>query len=166
MNLKNKLKELGLALPDPPAAVANYQAVKQWDASGLLIVSGQLPIGEGGKLVAQGPVPSQTSLEEAKDAAGVCILRALAALDQHLGGQWTDVQQVLRVGVFVASDNDFIEQHRVADGASNLLISVLGEAIGKHARAAVGVTALPLGASVEVELMLAVKAPRPERNVD
>ncbi len=166
MKLQKQLEAVGLTLPNPPAAVANYQAVQEWEDRGLLWVSGQLPVGADGKLMAQGPVPSTTSLELAREAAATCVLRGVSALNEHLNGRWNDFEQVLRVGVYVASDATFIEQHRVADGASDLLVKLFGEVSGRHARAAVGVSNLPLGASVEVEMLVAVKPPPRQTDPD
>lgn len=151
--LHDKLKSLGLTLPPPPKAVAAY--VPAIRTGNLVIVSGQLPLVDG-KLSVTGPVPSNTSLDAAKQAAERCVLNALAAVDPLIDGDWSRLVRVVRVGVFVASDPGFTEQHLVANGASELLAMIFDEK-GRHARAAVGVPSLPLGASVEVEFMFEVK---------
>ncbi len=152
MNLHARLTELGLILPPAPKPVAVYvPAVRHGN---LLTISGQLPFCDG-KLIAIGRVPSQVSLEEAQIAARQCVLNALAIIDDHLAGDWSRFERIVRVGVFVACDDDFTQQPQVANGASELLGQVLGEA-GQHARAAVGVNALPLGSPVEVEMIVAV----------
>lgn len=153
MNLSEKLTQLGLTLPPPPKAVAAY--VPAIRTGNLVIVSGQLPLVDG-KLSVTGPVPSNTSLDAAKQAAERCVLNALAAVDPLIDGDWSRLVRVVRVGVFVASDPGFTEQHLVANGASELLAMIFDEK-GRHARAAVGVPSLPLGASVEVEFMFEVK---------
>jgi enamine deaminase RidA (YjgF/YER057c/UK114 family) len=123
--------------------------------SGKLVwVSGQLPFREGA-LTATGPVPSACSIDSAQQAARQCALNALAVAADAAGGL-DMIERVLRVGVFVQSDAGFTEQPKVANGASDLLQQIFGEA-GRHARAAVGNIALPLGASVEVELLVQVR---------
>jgi enamine deaminase RidA (YjgF/YER057c/UK114 family) len=148
-----RLQELGLTLPPPPKALAAY--VPTVRTGSLLFVSGQLPMRDG-VLRATGPVPSQTSIEDAAKAAEQCVLNALAAMLDALQGDWSRLIRIVKVGVFVQSDPGFGGQPTVANGASELLVSLLGEA-GKHARAAVGVNALPLHASVEVELIAEIR---------
>lgn len=153
MNIHHQLADLGLTLPPAPKAVAAYvPAVRTGD---LVIVSGQLPL-EDGKLTVTGPVPSSVSLEAAQAAARRCVLNALAAVDPLIDSDWSRLVRVVRVGVFVASDPGFTDQHLIANGASELLFEVFGEP-GRHARAAVGVPSLPLGASVEVEFTFQVR---------
>lgn len=153
MNLPSKLASLGLSLPPAPKAVAAYlPAVRAGD---MVYVSGQLPM-EDGQLTVAGPVPGSTSLEAAQAGALRCVLNALAAVDPLLEGDWSRLVRVVRVGVFVASEPDFTEQHLVANGASELLAEIFGEQ-GRHARAAVGVPCLPLGAAVEVEFVFEVQ---------
>jgi enamine deaminase RidA (YjgF/YER057c/UK114 family) len=118
-------------------------------------VSGQLPF-QDGKLIATGSVPSKTSIEAAAAAARQCVLNGLAVLADAAGGL-DRIHKIIRVGVFVCSDAGFTEQPKVANGASELLQQIFGEA-GRHARAAVGNIALPLGASVEVELLAEISS--------
>jgi enamine deaminase RidA (YjgF/YER057c/UK114 family) len=152
MDLHATLSTLNLTLPPAVKPVAAYIPAREVD--GRVYLSGQVPMKDG-KLLATGPVSSAVSLERAQAAAAQCVLNALAALDAHLQGDWSRFVQVVRVGVFVASDNSFTDQPKVANGASDLLVKVFGEA-GRHARAAVGVNVLPLGASVEVEMIVEV----------
>jgi len=154
MDIRAKLAELGLALPPPPSAVADYVPAKVVGDS--VLVSGMLPM-RAGELIAAGRAPGDVSIEAAQGAARQCVLNGLAAVDPVIDGDWSRVAGVSRVGVFVASEPGFHEQHKVANGASGLLREVFGDA-GRHVRAAVGVTALPLGAVVEVELAFAVRA--------
>lgn len=151
--LQDKLAELKLTLPEAPKAVAAY--VPAVRSGNLVIVSGQLPL-EAGKLTVTGPVPSATGLEDAQKAAGQCVLNALAVLGTVIDNDFSRLVQVVRVGVFVASDTGFTDQHLVANGASELLTKLFDEK-GRHARVAVGVPCLPLGASVEAEFMFEVK---------
>lgn len=152
-NLRARLTALQLTLPPPPAPVASYLPGVQ--AGDMVFVSGQLPMKEG-QLLASGPVPSTVGIEQAQAAARQCVLNALAIIDTGLGGDWTRFLHAVRLGVFVRSEDDFTQQHVVANGASDLLVEIFGDR-GRHARAAVGVNALPLGASVEVELAVALR---------
>lgn len=130
--------------------MASYvPAIRQ---GGMIYVSGQLPLVDG-KLIAEGAVPSAVGVQEAAKGAARCVINGLAAADALLKGDWSEVERVIRVGVFVWGDPGFSEQHLVANGASDLLVRAFGDS-GRHARAAVGVSGLPLGASVEVELWL------------
>jgi enamine deaminase RidA (YjgF/YER057c/UK114 family) len=148
----DRLAELGIRLPTPPRPVAAYVPAVRTGA--LLFVSGQIPLIDG-KVAWTGPVSSKVSLEEARKAARQCAINALAVLSGELGGDLDRVRRIVRVGVFVCSDPGFADQPKVANGASELLVEVFGEA-GRHARAAVGSIDLPLGAPVEVELVVEV----------
>lgn len=144
------LATLGLILPLAPKPVASYiPAVR---TGNLLIISGQLPFRDG-TLIATGLVPSRVSLEVAQECARQCVLNGLAVAASHCGGTLDGISRVVRLGVFVACDGGFSDQPKVANGASDLLQKIFGEA-GRHARAAVGTNALPLDACVEVEMML------------
>jgi len=151
--LHDKLAELGLKLPDAPKTVAAYLPAVR--TGNLVIVSGQLPLKDG-NLIAVGPVPDVTSLDAASEAAGQCVLNALAALGTLIDHDYSRLVRVVRLGVFVASSEAFSEQHLVANGASELMMKLLGEA-GRHARTAVGVPCLPLNTSVEMEAMFEVR---------
>ncbi|MBX3436784.1 MAG: RidA family protein [Planctomycetaceae bacterium] len=152
MDIESKLQEMGLALHDAPAPVGAYLPAVR--VGNLVVVSGQLPL-TGGRLLATGPVPSQTTVEQAQSAAAQCVLNGLGALKAVLEGDLSSLIRVVRVGVFVQSDNGFSDQAQVANGASEMLQQLLGDA-GKHARAAVGVNALPKNAAVEVEFVFEV----------
>lgn len=152
MTIEEKLGEMGLALHDASAPVGAYVPVVR--AGNLVIVSGQLPL-TGGRLLAVGPVPSRVTVDQAQEAAAQCVLNGLSALKAALSGDLSKVRRVLRIGVFVQSDDGFSDQALVANGASELLQKLLGEG-GAHARAAVGVNALPKNATVEVEFLFEV----------
>jgi enamine deaminase RidA (YjgF/YER057c/UK114 family) len=153
MDFAAHLASLGIALPPAPKPVAAYiPAVR---TGNLIFVSGQLPMRDGA-LIATGPVPSACSIDLARECARQCILNALAVVGDQLGGDLTRVVRIVRVGAFVQSDDGFTEQPKVANGASELLQQVFGE-VGRHARAAVGTNALPLGASVEIDLVVEVR---------
>lgn len=152
-SVKHRLSELGITLPAAPRPVAAYVP---WVRTGsLIVVSGQLPMVDG-KLTATGSVPSAVSVEDATAAARSCIMNALAVVADALDGDLERVERIVRVGVFVASDAGFHDQPKIANGASELLVELFGER-GRHARAAIGSVALPLGATVEVEMMLEVR---------
>lgn len=150
--IEDRLAELEITLPEAPKPVAAY--VPSVRSGGLVFVSGQVPLRDGA-LMATGTVPSATSVEEAVAAARQCGINALAVLKAELEGDLDRVQRIVRIGVFVASDHGFTDQPLVANGASELMLDVFGDA-GRHARAAVGSVALPLDASVEVELVAEV----------
>jgi enamine deaminase RidA (YjgF/YER057c/UK114 family) len=146
-----RLEELGLTLPDvvPPLA-AYVPAVKTGD---LVFTAGQIPL-RNGTLLATGKVGAEVSPDEARACAEQCALNALAAV-VSVTGDLAAVEQVVKVVVYVASAPDFTGQPAVANGASELLGAVFGDA-GVHARSAVGATSLPLDAPVEVELVVRV----------
>ena len=151
--ISKRLAELGLTLPKAPKPVAAYvPAVK---TGNLVYISGQVPF-QDGELLAKGPIPSAVSIDQAREAARQCVLNGLAVLADALDGDLDRVRRIVRVGVFVYSDPDFTEQPKVGNGASELLQDIFGEA-GRHARAGVGSVALPLGSSVEVEMLVEVE---------
>lgn len=152
MSVESQLAHLGITLPEPPKPVAAY--VPAVRTGNLLFISGQLPFAAG-SLMAVGAVPSHTDVEQAQEAAKQCVINGLAIAKGELGGDLSQIQRVVRVGVFVQSDDGFAQQPLVANGASEFLQLLFGDA-GKHARAAVGVNALPLNASVEVEFLFEV----------
>ena len=147
-----KLAELGLVLPEPAAPVAAYVPVVV--AGGLAHVSGQLPFIDN--VMVKGRLGEDVSTGEGYDAAQACALMILAQLKSALGSL-SRVERIVKLGAFVSSTADFTEQPKVANGASELMAAVFGEA-GKHARSAVGVPVLPLGAAVEVDAIVAVRA--------
>ena len=150
--ISKRLTELGLTLPTAPKPVAAYVP---WVRTGnLVFISGQIPFREG-KLIATGAVPSQCGLDAVQAGAKQCVLNALAVLNSALEGDLDRVVRIVRVGAFVCSDAGFTDQPKVANGASELLVSLFGEG-GRHARAAVGSIALPLGAAVEIEMIVEV----------
>ena len=153
MDIPEKLNSLGWTLPQPPKPIAAY--VPSVRIGDMLYVSGQLPWRDG-KLLAVGKVCSSVAIELAQTAAAQCAVHALSVCGGELGGDFDRLVRVVRVGVFVQSDDDFHDQAKVANGASELLVQVLGDS-GRHARAAVGVNALPLNAAVEVEFLLQVR---------
>lgn len=148
--IESRLAELGLVLPAAAAPVAAYIPVVI--AGGLAHVSGQLPFIDG-KLVT-GRLGEDVSVEQGNAAAQACGLMILAQLKAALGSL-SRVERVVKLGGFVNSAGDFTDQPKVINGASELMVAVFGDA-GKHARSAVGVPCLPLGAAVEVDAIVAV----------
>ena len=152
MSIETKLAELGIVLPEPAAPVAAYVPVVVHN--GLAHVSGQLPFIDG-KLVT-GRLGEDVSLEQGTAAARACGLMILAQVKAALGSL-DRVERVVKLGGFVNSTGAFTDQPKVVNGASELMVEVFGEP-GKHARSAVGVPVLPLGAAVEVDAIFAVRA--------
>lgn len=153
----DRLRELGLELPRPPAALAAYvptRTVPLGDGRALVHVAGQVAMREG-RPVHAGRVPAGVSVEQARECARLCALNVLAQVEAAAG--LDHVEQVVELTVFVASEDGFGEQPQVANAASELLADVLGEA-GRHARAAVGVNALPLNVPVEVAAVVQVRS--------
>ena len=148
---EGRLAALGLTLPQVATPVAAYLPAVR--TGRYVYTAGQLPMAEG-KLLATGKVGAEISADEAARLAGTCALNALAAAASAAGGLQA-IRRIVKVTGFVASSPGFTGQAQVLNGASELLVEVLGEA-GKHARSAVGVAVLPLDAPVEVELIAEV----------
>ncbi|RWX75613.1 RidA family protein [Neorhizobium lilium] len=150
--IDSRLEEMGITLPQAAAPAANYLPFVI--SGNLLFISGQLP-NENGKVAVTGLVGSDVDVATAQRAAELCAINILAQAKAALGGDLTRIKRVVKLTSFVASAAGFVEQHVVTNGASNLMANVLGEA-GKHARAAVGMAALPFNASVEVEAIIEI----------
>lgn len=153
--IDRKLEELGLALPEAAAPVAAYVPVVE--AGGMLHLSGQLPFKDGALVT--GRLGDGVSLEDGQEAARLCGLMIVAQLKKHLG-DLSRVKRIVKLGVFVNSHADFTDQPKVANGASELMVALFGDA-GRHARSAVGVPVLPLGAAVEVDAVVELGEPLP-----
>lgn len=151
MTIAAKLAELGITLPKPAAPVASYVPVVVH--GGMAYVSGQIAFVDG--KVMTGKLGADVSLEDGQRAARACGLMILAQL--QAAGLLEQVHRVVKLGAFVSSVPDFFDHPKVANGASDLMEQVFGGA-GQHARAAVGVAALPLNAAVEVDAIVALKA--------
>lgn len=151
MTREERLVQLGYPLDRTPKPAALYQLVALHE--NVAYVSGMLPL-DGEKLTCTGALGAGLSVETARQAAALCAANVLRVLRQELG-DLQRVSRVLRVGGYVHSTSDFAEQHLVINGASQLFLDVLGEA-GRHARSAIGVSSLPLAASVEVDAIIAL----------
>lgn len=150
--ISQRLSELGLTLPEPAAPVAAY--VPAVESNGLLHISGQLPFDQGQLLT--GRLGEDRDLEFGQRAARLCGIMLIAQMRAALGSL-DRVERVVKLGVFVNSASSFTDQPKVANGASELMEQVFGEA-GRHARSAVGVPVLPLAAAVEIDAVVAVRA--------
>ena len=151
MTIDERLAELGIELPPAAAPVASYVPVVV--SNGFAFVSGQVAM-EDGTPIHQGRLGAEVSVEDGIQAARRCALQALAALKEELGSL-DRIRRIVKLTVWVASTEAFTNQPRVANGASDVLAEVFGEA-GKHARAAVAAPSLPLGVPVEVEVLAEV----------
>ncbi|MBZ0162398.1 MAG: RidA family protein [Notoacmeibacter sp.] len=151
-SVQSRLNALGIELPTPAAPAANYLP---WSRSGnLLFTAGQLPLKDG-KLAFTGLLGRDLTTSQGAEAARLCAINILAQAKAALDDLF-NVERIVKITVFVASTPDFNEQHLVANGASDLLADVLGEA-GRHARSAVGMASLPLNAPVEIEAVIACR---------
>jgi len=146
------LHEMGLALPEASRPVGSYLPFVR--AGDLVFISGQLPM-RAGQLVAKGKVGLSVTLQEATEAARVALLNGLSQAVAAANGV-EHIARFVRLGVFVNSAPGFTYQAKVANGASDLLTAIFGEA-GRHARAAVGVNELPLDAAVEIEMIVQIR---------
>jgi enamine deaminase RidA (YjgF/YER057c/UK114 family) len=152
MNIEERLQQLGLTLPASVRPAFQYVAVVVHD--GLAWVAGQIPRA-GDRILFTGKVGAEVSLEQAREAARACVLQGVAQL-KEAAGNLERVERIVKVVGFVASAPGFIEQPKVIDAASELLVQIFGEA-GRHARSAIGVAELPRGVPVEIELVAALK---------
>ena len=144
---KDKLKEFNIELPKAPDPVGAYVAFKK--TNNLLFISGQLPIDINGKMV-KGKVGKDLTLEQAQAAAKLCAGNIISQAQKAMQGDLNKIKKCIKITGFVNSTDDFIDQPKVINGASDLIASIFGDS-GMHARAAVSTNSLPLGVSVEVD---------------
>jgi len=149
----DRIRELGFSLPTPPKPVATY--VPTIFCGNILLTSGQIPIVDG-ELRYKGSVPNAQPIEAAIKAAEICGLNALAVASEALEGDLEKISRVVQLRVYVASDLGFTDQSLVANGVSDMMVAIFGEA-GRHVRVALGSIGLPLGATVEVEAAFEIK---------
>jgi enamine deaminase RidA (YjgF/YER057c/UK114 family) len=153
MSIEARIAELGIRLPTAAAPVASY--VPTVEADNLLYVSGQISFNADGSLIT-GRLGADMDVAGGRAAAEACALMILAQAKAALGGSLGRVERIVKLGVFVQCTPEFTQQPEVANGASDLFVQLFGEA-GKHARAAVGVSALPRGVAVEVDAVLQLR---------
>ena len=147
--IEEKLKELGIEIPTPPSPAGSYIPVVT--TGNLAFVSGQIPMKEG-KVIFEGKVPEKQSLDSARDAAKICIINGLAQLKANLGSL-DKITKFVRISGFINSNQDFTEQPKVINAASDLLVEIFGD-MAKHSRIAVGVASLPLNSTVEIDMIV------------
>ena len=152
MSIEEKLAELGLTLPQPAAPVAAYVPVVI--SGGMAFVSGQVSMKDGALI--KGRLGENMTPEEGIAAAQACGLMIVAQLKAALDGDLSRIVKIVKLGAFVSSTADFVDQPKIANGASELMVALFGEA-GRHARSAVGVPVLPLGVAVEIDAIVAVR---------
>ncbi len=150
--IEARIKELGITLPQAAAPAANY--VPFVISGSHLYISGQLPM-EDGKIAVIGHLGDTVDVATGQRAAELCAINILAQAKAALGGDLSRIRRIIKLNGFVASKPTFVEQHLVINGASNLIAKVLGDA-GIHARAAVGMAALPLNAAVEIDAVIEI----------
>lgn len=151
MSVSGRMNELGIELPDAPAPVGAY--VPSVISGALMFISGQIPVKDGA-LIHTGKVPRAVSVEQARECAALCFLNAMAQARAALG-DLESVRRIVRMTGYVASSEGFADQALALNGASELAVGLFGDK-GRHARLAVGVAELPLGAPVELEVILEV----------
>ena len=152
MDIEKKLKELNIKLPNAPEPVGAYVAFKKIDK--LLFISGQLPIDLDGKMI-KGKIGKDLTLEDGQKASKLCAINILSQAKKAMNGDLNKIKNCIKITGFVNSVDDFIDQPKVINPASETLSTVLGDK-GKHARAAVSTNSLPLGAAVEIDAIFEI----------
>ena len=152
MTIENKLKELNIELPNAPDPVGAYVAFKK--IGNLLFISGQLPISKDGKII-KGKIGAGLNLEDGQRASKLCVINILAQVKKALNGDLNKVKNCVKITGFVNSIDDFKDQPKVINPASETLSSVFG-VNGKHARVAISANSLPLGAAVEIDAIFEI----------
>ena len=152
MNVLQKLEELNIKLPAAPNPIGAYVAYKI--IGKILFISGQLPIDQDGKMI-KGKIGKTLNLEDGQKASKLCVINILAQVKKAMNGDLNKIKNCIKITGFVNSDDDFKDQPKVINPASETLSAVFGDN-GKHARAAVSVNSLPLGAAVEIDAILEI----------
>ena len=150
---EENIKKLDLIIPEMPTPMANYVPFKVADNT--VYVSGQGPVVDG-KIVYSGKVGKEISEEEGIKAAELCCINIVSALKTSLNGDWDRLATFLKLGAFVNCDENFTDQPKIINGASDLLVSIFGDK-GRHARFAVGSNSLPFNISVEIDAIIKIK---------
>ena len=150
---EQNIKQLGIEIPDMPAALANYVPFKLSDS--IVYVSGQAPV-KNGELIYTGKVGEDITIDEGINAAELCCINIIAALKKSINGDWNRLDSFLKLGGFVNCKNNFYDQPKIINGASDLLVKIFGNK-GQHARFAVGSNSLPMNISVEIDAIIKLK---------
>ena len=153
MKIEEKLSNLNLKIPEAPNPVGSYVACKK--ISNLLFISGQISIDDKGKII-KGKLGKDLSTEEGENAAKLCAINIIAQAKKACNGKLDDILNCIKLTGYVNSTNDFIDQPKVINGASELITAVFGDN-GKHTRAAISANSLPLGAAVEIDAIFESK---------
>ena len=153
MTIENKLKELNIELPNAPDPVGAYVAFKK--IGNLLFISGQLPISRDGKII-KGKIGADLNLEEGQKASKLCVINILAQVKKALNGDLNKVKNCIKITGFVNSTDDFKDQPKVINPASETFSTIFGDN-GKHTRAAISANSLPLGVAVEIDAIFEVE---------
>ncbi|WP_043625278.1 RidA family protein [Ensifer sp. ZNC0028] len=156
ISIRDQLATLGLELPAPSSPAANYISVVR--TGDLLFISGQISRAPNGEIVA-GTLGADISQEQGVHAARIAALNVLGQIAARTDGSLSSVRRIVKLGVFVAATSAFKDQSKIANGASDLMVAVFGEA-GQHTRAAIGVSSLPAGAAVEIDAVVELEATR------
>ena len=152
MNIEKKLKELNIELPNAPDPVGAYVAFKK--VNNLLFISGQLPISNDGKMI-KGQIGKDLTLEDGQKASKLCVINILAQVKKALNGDLNNIKNCVKITGFVNSTDDFKDQPKVINPASETLSAVFDDK-GKHARVAISANSLPLGAAVEIDAIFEI----------
>ena len=152
MSIEKKLKELNIELPNAPDPVGAYVAFKK--VNNLLFISGQLPISNDGKMI-KGQIGKDLTLEDGQKASKLCVINILAQVKKALNGDLNNIKNCVKITGFVNSTDDFKDQPKVINPASETLSAVFGDK-GKHARVAISANSLPLGAAVEIDAIFEI----------
>ena len=150
---EENIKQLGIEIPDIPTALANYVPYKVSDS--IVYVSGQAPL-KNGELIYKGKVGEDITVDDGIKAAELCCVNIISALKKSINGDWNRLDSFLKLGGFVNCNNNFYDQPKIINGASDLLVKIFGDQ-GKHARFAVGSNSLPMNISVEIDAIIKIK---------
>ena len=150
---EENIKNLGLNIPELPKALANYVPYKIVGKT--MYISGQAPV-QNGELIYKGKVGSDITLEDGIEASKLCVINIIAAVKTGLEGDWGKLDSFVKLTGFVNCQDDFTDQPKIINGASDMLVEIFGDQ-GRHARVAVGSNALPLGISVEIDAIVQLK---------
>jgi enamine deaminase RidA (YjgF/YER057c/UK114 family) len=152
MNPEENIKKLNIELPTAPNPVGAYVAYKK--IGNLVFISGQISLRSNGELI-KGKIGSDLTLEQGNEAAQICAINIIAQIKKACDGDLNNVKSCIKITGYVNSNDNFIDQPKVINGASDLLVKIFGEN-GKHSRAAISVSSLPLGASVEIDAIFEI----------
>ena len=150
---EENIKNLGLNIPELPKALANYVPYKIVGKT--MYISGQAPV-QNGELIYKGKVGSDITVEDGIEAARLCVINIIAAVKTGLEGDWSQLDSFVKLTGFVNCQDDFTDQPKIINGASDMLVDIFGDQ-GRHARVAVGSNALPLGIAVEIDAIVQLK---------